>query len=233
MDTVDDVIEYVSHILNDQDEVVGPYAAWPYAVLLSSFKEAAALIASRLPSAFREDAELSLQPGMLQNIPKEYRQNFKLLGQRCHRNGVSYVKTDQLQASKLIRGHDACCDTEGMFVAATRTADECGGYTLSAWSMDITDPSHFTVQPDVPIGAQAVVVISYANTTALNAAVDMKKHAAFIPLIVSWMLYRAYSTDLKTDDVRLRADQHRNSFDTDIKSLAAIYNMTRPNEVLV
>lgn len=231
MDTVDDVVRYVSHILNDQDEVAGAYSTWPYALLLSSFKEAAALIASRLPSAFREDAELLLQPGMLQNIPTEYRQNFRLLGQRCQRNGVSYVKTDVIQVQKLIRSNAACCDVDGMFVDAARK-DECGGYTLQAWSMDSADPSHFTVQPDVPFGAQATVVVSYANTTALNAPVDMRKHAAFVPLIVSWMLYRAYSTDLKTDDVRLRAEQHRNSFDTDIKNLAAVFNASRTVEVL-
>lgn len=223
MDTVASTIAYASYILNDQN-AGSEFSVWSEDMLHTAFNEALAVIATRVPWAFRKRGTITLTPGSLQAIPESMRSNFKVLGQKCHRLGVPYTRTSVTRVAKLTGLADCCPPNVGMFANQTTQAmAECGNYVLTSWALDHTDPSVFSVYPSVPNGSAPVVEISYVDSPRLDKTASTEEVRHFIPMVVHWMLFRAYSTDLKTDDIRLRSEQHFTHFETEINRAMQTY----------
>lgn len=231
MTTVADTVRYVSQILNDQ-EAGHEYVVWPQDLLLSSLNEGLAALSPRIPWLFRKKGTIPLTPGKSQTIPTDMKQDFKLIGQNCTRLGQPRVATNVTRVESLT-GDEGCCPagSDGMFAAPTvKPTDDCGGYALSLWAFDKADPSTFMVSPDVPVGSTASVQVSYSDISPKLLTDSLDDYRQAIPLLVDWMLFRAYSTDLKTDDVRLRADAHRTQFEVGVNRLMQTYMNGIPTE---
>lgn len=229
MATVGDTVQYVSYILNDQ-EPGHEYVVWPKPLLEASFKEAVQALTARVPWLFKKSTTLDLSPGAAQALPSSMVNQFSVIGQQCTKNGIPFILSGATRVEEV--GEAGCCEepADGMFAKKTGTDDGCGGYNLNHWSLDPSDPTTFFVEPPVPAGKTPKVKVSYVDVPDTSSTASTDAFQIALPLVVDWMLHRAYSTDLKTDDVRLRADAHRQQFEVGVNRMMQTYIKGMPTE---
>lgn len=217
---VSHVIEYVSDILNDQ-EVGFAYTTWDQPFLLGTLNDALSRIASALPWAVRQNVDVTLKPGAVQDLALDGFANPIVIGQVCHQLGVRVLMTPPLKVD-VSTMRDACCPpSEGMFKKKSEfdANDTCGKYRLTQYAIDPDNPSSLVVSPPVPAGVSPVIVVSTSTFAALTIDMPFDRFLPVYSLVVDWMLHRAYSVDVKTEEIRQRAQQYFEQFHTSLKTV--------------
>ena len=222
MNTVSSIIDYVASILND-NHAGFEHEVWPEPVLLASLNEAFAKIAQHIPWLFKVSGELTLSPGASQVIPPEMQDGFNVVGQQCVRNNVPYVRSGITHVEDAGGDMGCCPQPRGMFTRAPDPNDPCSAYSADMWSTVTGDMSSFNISPPVPFGTAPVLRVTYVKAPVFTTGEALGAHTRHVALVVDWMLFRAYSVDLKTDEVRLRADTHLKAFEGGIDAIIKLY----------
>jgi hypothetical protein len=231
MQTARQLIKYVSGILNDQ-ELGSEFVVWSEGFLLAALNEGAAYCSSRFPWMFREPLDLILVAGVEQYIAPEYRAGLTYRGQVCTIRGVESLRTGALPIERTTGDEMMACDTgscasDGMFSTACAPADDpCGSYRVKNYKIDPGNTTQISVYPPVPLGVSAKIRLSYVKPPEFALDNPLYAVVTFVPVIVDWMLFRAYSVDIRTEEVRERSNSYRKAVD---ESLVAFEKAYRAN----
>lgn len=166
--------------------------------LLGYFRMAVLLFASHNKEQFQARKEFKLVPGSLQEIP---------------------VGCEEVNDVYGMKGEDGLVDTrvrktdltmlQSMKRPVCRVDAEGNGYTLDSYQYDPSNPKLIHVDPPVPEGADATMVISCFHPPVVTSAEEgMVISELARPVIFEFMLYYAYGVDAESVPARDRSNTH-------------------------
>ena len=188
---------------------------------MQALNEGMAAMAARLPWLFRRTEDIDLIPGSAQVLPPRMMLGFKVLGQVRSLNGRVYVSPITVSVTEPQQATDGCeCPIDGMFAPCQNASGE---FIIKSYALDRVDSSVLYVNPPVPNGTSAKLRVSYAGSEVLTSAAAFDNYTLIYSAIVDWMLYRAYSNDLRTDEVDKRAASYRDSYEKSVEQAIKTY----------
>lgn len=194
------LIEDVSRYLSDYDEDES-YVHWTKEDLLSYFKRAISIVAITKRDKFTRKTEVKLVEGALQDVPTSCESDIKVWG-LADENGV--VKTIA-RKSKL-----TYYPTLGRPVCKGKVKGDTE-YKLRSYEYSEDNPRQIVVDPPVPAGTNATLVISCympPDVTSEDSSIDLGADAE--AAVFEFMLYYAWGVDIEDNANRERSDSHWN-----------------------
>lgn len=171
--SVADVINRVAIILNDEE-----FVRWPIEELLLWLNDAASEVVIRRPAARSVTKAISLQEGVLQQLPEG---SIQLLDVTRNINGRPISRASR----RLL--DDQVPDWYLMRPERTRA--------IKHYTLEEVTPTHFYVYPPAKEGMQVEVKFSEVPPLvhSINETIDLDR--AYIGALVSYILYRAMAKD--------------------------------------
>jgi len=195
--TVREIIDEAYVLLGDPER-----ERWTVDQLVGFINEALCEILTYRPDEFTDVVELTLQPGRLQRLPREYRQFVSLE----HNAGDDYplqeVPEDLLRAfsrKRCVPRRSAC-------------------YRVTSWSRNAANKKTFYVDPPVPDGMNPVVVATVVlpppvhHPDKLDECIGLD--CAYRAQIVDWVMMRALEVDQESERQLAMSETYRRKFYT-------------------
>lgn len=195
--TANSLIEDVARYLSDYDEDEA-YVHWTREDLLSYFKRAISIVAMTNRSKFVKKTEIKLVEGALQDVPNHCESDVSVYG-LLDENGVV---TERVRRARL-----SIYPTLGRPVCSSRIKSKT--YKLRSYDIDPENPRQIFVDPPVPAGVEATLVISCYQppvVTSDDSVIDMG--ADLESAVFELMLYYAWGVDIEDNASRERSNQH-------------------------
>lgn len=218
MITVADVVTYASKLLNDQ-ETGNEFMVWEESFLEQAASEAIALIAGVYESAFVKTTTMSLSSGVAHAIPEEMRNSFRVTAQVC--GSTKRYNLDRVDAASIRDSMPSptmpCgeCVPRPMFGCA-QSVSPCGDWDLRKWAWSTDQADTLFTYP--PVQTTGMVEVSYTGNTVTDGVTPL--HERWLPAIVSFTLFRAYSVD---NESQIHVARAASNFDTFV-SMTGINN---------
>lgn len=198
--TANSLIEDVARYLSDYDEDEA-YVHWTREDLLSYFKRAISIVAMTNQKKFVKKTEIKLVEGILQDVPDHCESDVSVYG-LADENGVV---TERARRTRI-----GFYPKLGRPVCSSRIKSNT--YKLNSYDIDPDNPRQIIVDPPVPAGTEATLVISCYQppvVTSEDSAIDMG--ADLESAVFELMLYYAWGVDIEDTANRERSNQHWNN----------------------
>lgn len=194
------LIEDVARYLSDYEEDEA-YVHWTKEDLLSYFKRAISIVAMTNQKRFVKKTEVKLVAGILQDVPESCESDVTVYGM-ANEDGVV---TERARRTKI-----GFYPKLGRPVCSSRVKSDT--YKLSSYDIDESNPRQIIVDPPVPEGTEATLIISCYQppvVTSENSAVELG--ADLESAVFELMLYYAWGVDIEDQANRERSNQHWNN----------------------
>lgn len=191
-----DSIKSVSEYLLDQEEHY-EFTGWSEELLLRFFRYAVGIVASTDKAKFMRRTEIALKPGRVQDLPDscvEVNDVYGLLGEDG--DIMDFVRKTDLKWLSIMKRPVCRVNSEGP-------------YRLDSYQYDPSNPNVIFVDPPVPRGESATLVIScFHPPEVTNAEEGVELPSTAEPIIFELMLYYAYGVDTESVPSRDRSNTH-------------------------
>lgn len=202
------LIDSVSVYLRDHEEGY-EFTHWTERELAHFLELAMELVSSVRPSMFTTRIEVSLVPGAIQSVPETCSEFVSVLGQKDSDGAITPIRKSSSKMA-LSLNFPLC-------YATTK-----GDYVVSAWRYDEDDAKTIYVDPPVPVGSSAKLVLSCYNVPDIESAdATIKLPSQWKPALFELMLYYAYGVDIESVPNRDRSAVHWNNAVTIMAALGA------------
>ena len=194
------LIEDVARYLSDYEEDEA-YVHWTKEDLLSYFKRAISIVAMTNQKRFVKKTEVKLVAGILQDVPESCESDVTVYGM-ANEDGVV---TERARRTKI-----GLYPKLGRPVCSSRVKSNT--YKLSSYDIDESNPRQIIVDPPVPEGTDATLIISCYQppvVTSEDSAVELG--ADLESAVFELMLYYAWGVDIEDRANRERSNQHWNN----------------------
>lgn len=194
------LIEDVARYLSDYEEDEA-YVHWTKEDLLSYFKRAISIVAMTNQKRFVKKTEVKLVAGILQDVPESCESDVTVYGM-ANEDGVV---TERARRTKI-----GLYPKLGRPVCSSHVKSDT--YKLSSYDIDESNPRQIIVDPPVPEGTDATLIISCYQppvVTSENSAVELG--ADLESAVFELMLYYAWGVDIEDQANRERSNQHWNN----------------------
>lgn len=194
---IEDVARYLSEF--DEDE---SYVHWTKEDLLSYARYAIGVVGTIKKDKFIKRTEIKMKPGAVQDVPENCESNVSVIGQ-ADENGVVRELPKKLKITKFPKLGRVKCESR------VKTDSE---YKLTSYEYDQTDPTRILVDPPVPDGVDATLVISCYMPPSISSDSDtITAGSELEPVIFELMLYYAFGVDIEDSSSQQRSQQHWNN----------------------
>lgn len=197
MTTLRQVAEEISRYLVDQEEDY-EFTHWTEVDILDYCRDAARIVAMNLKASFTTNKVMDLKPGSLQTLPAGCSEFVSVVG-NVDKYGVliDTVGRTSFRAQQTL--HRPLCVR----------SDAGPGYRVSSWQFDVSNLSAFYLQPPVPAGIKARIMIAcYGIPTIRSLDDELPIPDSLIPILKEFILYYAYGRDTESVPARQYADMH-------------------------
>jgi hypothetical protein len=208
--TVDTILDRVAGLLNDRDPVVGS-VRWPRADLIGYLNEGLCELSAHKPDAFASVVDLVLKPGSLQKLSDKFK-GLAAIEAHYSKDGEKAVSESNYRYAKIFKrkpclARHRCSGASG---------DPCRDYVLKSYVKNPIDDTAFTVDPPIPAGCAITVKATVYSRPQRFCSADGKKclgvGCEFEAQLVDWMLYRAFSVDTESTQMREASKMHYELF---------------------
>ena len=194
------LIEDVARYLSDYEEDEA-YVHWTKEDLLSYFKRAISIVAMTNQKRFVKKTEVKLVAGILQDVPESCESDVTVYGM-ANEDGVVTERARRIKIGLYPK--------LGRPVCSSRVKSDT--YKLSSYDIDESNPRQIIVDPPVPEGTDATLIISCYQppvVTSEDSAVELG--ADLESAVFELMLYYAWGVDIEDQANRERSNQHWNN----------------------
>lgn len=197
MITASSLIEDVARYLSDYEEDEA-YVHWTREDLLSYFKRAVGIVATTNQKKFYKKTEIKLVEGVLQDVPDICESDVSVYG-LADENGVV---TQRARRSRI-----GSYPKLGRPVCSGRVKSDA--YKLNSYDIDPENPRQIIVDPPVPAGVDATLVIScYQPPVVTGEESSIELGAELEAAVFELMLYYAWGVDIEDVANRERSNTH-------------------------
>lgn len=200
-DLIEDAKRYVVGYFEDDGE---EYVHWTEADWISYARMAVGILATAESDLFTTVVDIKLEPGSVQYLPSECSALRSVRGQRGDNNSItSLIRKRSFSSINLPRISRPSCHS---------TTSSTNGYTVKSYAVDPADPTSLIVDPPVPDGVSATMVITCYSPPVLSSVEDdIQINDTHLPIIFELMLYYAWGVDIEDQANRERSDTHWNN----------------------
>lgn len=207
MTTVKATVEEISQQLNDHRKG-REYIRWPRQLLIKYIDDGCKQIALYRPDAFTTVTQITLVPGVRQQLPSGVYSLASVLDNNDPDNPLAVMRDD----IGLVRAFSK--------KACNYTLD-CDGnptYKISAYSYDPRVPGFFFVSPPVPIGvhpAPSIGISGVSDPPTIDATwwlKDIPISDKYYNAIIAFGMSKAYEVDTESETSFRGLNYHRNEF---------------------
>lgn len=195
METVknDDVVKYVSTLLNDQYPG-NEYVRWPKKLVQQALAEALGVIALFRPDLATSTVEVELQPGAIQKAPEGCSKITSVLGTVDPDTGVVMELAEEADY-ELSKWFPGGCEAPG------------SAYKMASFTMNGSDNGIFIVHPPVQPGQSATVLVQ-----CIGGCGESDVLCQFQAPVVEFMMYRLLGTEDDSQTSMQAARSHLSAF---------------------
>lgn len=195
---IEDAKRYVVGYYEDDGE---QYVHWTEDDWLSYIRLAVGIIATADTELFTTTVDVELQAGSVQELPSPCKTLRSVRGQRDERGQITHIIRKRSSASlKLAPINRNTC--KQITVGNT-------DYKVKSYTVDADDTKMIVVDPPVPEGTKATMVITCFAPPSLESLEDEipfdDSHAA---IVFELLLYYAWGVDIEDQASRERSDTH-------------------------
>lgn len=198
---IDDAKRYVVGYYEDDGE---QYVHWTEEDWLSYIRLSVGVIAATDVSLFTSVVEVPLQPGSVQLLPSQCESLRSVRGQLGENGEVDHLPRKRSMTSRKIPAisRKSCSN----YVKGET------GYKVKSYTVDPDDPKMIIVDPPVPSGADATLVITcYAPPTLDSVDDEIPFTDVHASVIFELVLYYAWGVDIEDQANRERSNTHWNN----------------------
>lgn len=194
--TASSLVEDVARYLSDYEEDES-YVHWTQEDLLSYYKKAIGIIAATNKKRFFKRTEIELKEGAYQEVPEHCQSDVSVQGVSIDGKPAARVRRASLTAFPPL-GRPMC-----------RTKIKGSGYTMNSYEIDPTNERTIIVDPPVPAGVNASLVLTcYQPPEVSGADSSIDLGADMEAAVFELMLYYAWGVDIEDTASRERSNQH-------------------------
>lgn len=209
MYTYEDIAIEVSKLLNDSEHCDSQYnfTRWSKSELIHYAKDAVGVIAASVPKKFVSIETVKLQPGSVQELPKDCSKVIKILN-----------LADDIGASPVSSANE---HLSALF-PKTCSGVSSDSYSIDSVSLEPSSDRIFYVNPPVPVSSKdtEVKVLCSKIPEELNDD-DYEIEHWMHSMIIEWVLYRGYSSEDESSTSDQNATTHLQHFYTLIANYKA------------
>lgn len=197
---IEDAKRYVVGYYEDEGE---QYVHWSEEDWLSYVRMAVGVIALTDVELFTSVVDVDLQPGAVQELPSQCQTLRSVRGQRGD-NGIEHLVRKRSHSSlRLPKITRPTCKM---------VTKSDGPYTVKSYAVDPDDPKVIIVDPPVPTGASATLVVTcYAPPAMKSVEEDLPLNDTHAAIIFELILYYAWGVDIEDQASRERSNTHWNN----------------------
>ena len=198
---IEDAKRYVVGYYEDDGE---QYVHWTEDDWLSYVRLAIGIIATADTELFTSVVDVKLQPGSVQELPEQCTALRSVRGQRNEQGHIEHIIRKRSSASlKLSPIRRPTCKQ-------VTVGD--GDYKVKSYTVDNDDPKMIVVDPPVPSGTNATMVITcYAPPKLASLDEDLPLDDTQASIVFELILYYAWGVDIEDQASRERSNQHWNN----------------------
>lgn len=198
---IEDAKRYVVGYYEDDGE---QYVHWTEDDWLSYVRLAVGIIAAADTELFTSVVDVKLQPGSVQELPEQCTALRSVRGQRNEQGHIEHIIRKRSSASlKLSPIRRPTCKQY--------TVGD-GDYKVKSYTVDNDDPKMIVVDPPVPAGTDATMVITcYAPPKLESFDEDLPLNDTHTSIVFELILYYAWGVDIEDQASRERSNTHWNN----------------------
>lgn len=198
---IDDAKRYVVGYYEDDGE---QYVHWTEDDWLSYVRLAVGIIAAADVSLFTSVVEVPLQQGSVQTLPSQCESLRSVRGQRGENGEVEHLPRKRSITSRRI-------PTISRKICSNYVKGDTE-YKIKTYTVDPDDPKMIIVDPPVPVGTDATLVITcYAPPSLGGMDDEIPFTDVHTSVIFELILYYAWGVDIEDQANRERSNTHWNN----------------------
>lgn len=195
--TASSLVEDVARYLSDYDEDEA-YVHWTREDLLSYFKRAVGIVTATNRKKFYKRTEIKMVEGILQDVPDHCESDVTVYGQADERG----VVTERVRQTRI-----GAYPKLGRPMCSSRVKSST--YKLNYYDIDPSNPRQIIVDPPVPPGTEATLVIScYQPPVFTGGDGELDLGSDLEAAVFELMLYYAWGVDIEDTASRERSNTH-------------------------
>lgn len=198
---IEDAKRYVVGYYEDDGE---QYVHWTEEDWFSYVRLAVGIVATADTSLFTNVVECRLHEGAVQTLPSQCKRLVSVRGQVGENGAIDHIpRKRSVTSRKIPRMSRPMC-------RVSVTGD--GGYKVNTYTIDPADPTTIVVDPPVPPGESATLVITcYAPPTLNTMDDDIPFTDVHASVVFELILYYAWGVDIEDQASRERSNTHWNN----------------------
>lgn len=197
---IEDAKRYVVGYYEDDGE---QYVHWTEEDWFSYIRLAVGIVATADTSLFTSVVTCRLQEGAVQPLPRQCDRLVSVRGQAGDNGAIEHIPRKRSVTSRKI---------PSMSRPMCRITTDSSGYKVKTYTIDPADPTMIVVDPPVPPGEHATLVITcYAPPRLTSMDDDIPFTDVHASVIFELILYYAWGVDIEDQASRERSNTHWNN----------------------